>query len=503
MSGPEQHPVLARSASSGSLTVPSGYRVGPWEVGEPLGAGGFGSVYAGRGADVSYGADHTTGTGTGTGTDATGAGVALKFLPTGTRTPRQLRHLRELADREIALLSTLRAPRLIRLHDVLTVDDPAHPELDGATVLVLERAERSLDTLLAGDGAPPGRAAGVLTDVLEGLHQLHGAGWVHGDLKPANVLLMADGTTRLADFNLSAQLEDTHAYSPAFTTPDYTPPELLWADVGERGIRTRPTTDIWAFGVLAHLVLTGSLPLPGTTPAARRDATARYARGREELRLSPRLPAGWRQIVADCLAPTHEQRAAHDALSLLHRARTAGDGPEADGPDPAAGGDRPTAAARPEHRPGGAPGREPGQGARRRRRASRRLLAGAAVLAAVGSGALWIGLAPRAGAEGYERCIRSAVCLFSEHGGRGEMCSWIDADDDWLDDQIACPWMARKPPRSIFNNGYGPDMGALKKDVEYFERPGLTGFLACLPVQTRTDLDPSVRPRSHRWVAQC
>jgi serine/threonine protein kinase len=41
---------------------------------------------------------------------------------------------------------------------------------------------------------------------------------VHGDLKPANVLLMADGSVRLADFNLAAEMDGTHAYSPAFAT---------------------------------------------------------------------------------------------------------------------------------------------------------------------------------------------------------------------------------------------------------------------------------------------
>ncbi|MES4832189.1 protein kinase, partial [Streptomyces anthocyanicus] len=75
--------------------------------------------------------------------------VALKFLPTGTGTPRQLAHLRDLVEREVELLRRLRRPRLIRMYETLTVDDPAHPRLDGATVLVLERAEGSLSALLA------------------------------------------------------------------------------------------------------------------------------------------------------------------------------------------------------------------------------------------------------------------------------------------------------------------------------------------------------------------
>ncbi|GHH13183.1 serine/threonine-protein kinase [Streptomyces lanatus] len=287
-----------------AVPVPKGYRIGPWEVRDPLGSGAFATVYAARRGD---GQPRT---------------AALKFLATGTRTPRQLHHLRDLAERETELLSRLRAPRLIRMYETLTVDDPDHPELDGATVLVLERAEGSLDTALELDPRPTAGPA-LLAQICEGLHQLHHAGWVHGDLKPANVLLMADGSVRLADFNMAAELEGTHAYAPAFATPDYTPPELLWPEVDERGTRIRPTADIWAFGVLAHVVLAGTFPLPGSSTQARVDAAMRYARGTEELRLSPGLPEPWRQIVTDCLSPTHPDRVTHDTASLLRRVEEA------------------------------------------------------------------------------------------------------------------------------------------------------------------------------------
>ncbi|MEU1000559.1 protein kinase domain-containing protein [Streptomyces tibetensis] len=293
-----------------AVPVPKGYRVGVWEVREPIATGAFGSVYAAR----------RVGDGTATRLPPT---AALKFLPTGTATPRRLTHLRELIEREVELYRRLRHPRLVRMYQTLTVDDPAHPDLDGATVLVLEKAEGSLSALLAATPRPAA-GPGLLAQIAEGLAQLHDAGWVHGDLKPANVLLMADGSVRLADFNMAAELEGTHAYTPAFSTPDYTPPELLWTEIGERGRRIRPSADIWAFGVLAHLVLTGSFPLPGATPAARRDAAAAYARGVDELRLSPELPDAWREIVRACLTRTHQQRIG--GAALLRRV-TAATGP--------------------------------------------------------------------------------------------------------------------------------------------------------------------------------
>ncbi|MGQ5635548.1 MULTISPECIES: protein kinase domain-containing protein [unclassified Streptomyces] len=288
-----------------AVPVPRGYRVGVWEVREPIATGAFGSVYAGRRTEDSGELPAT---------------AALKFLPTGTGTPRQLAHLRDLVEREVGLLRRLSRPRLIRMYESLVVDDPGRPELDGATVLVLERAGSSLAALLAAAPRPEAGPA-LLAQIGEGLAQLHRAGWVHGDLKPANVLLMADGSVRLADFNMAAELEGTHAYTPAFSTPDYTPPELLWSEIGERGRRIRPSADVWAFGVLAHLVLTGSFPLSGATPTARRDAAAAYARGTDELRLSPELPDVWRDIVRDCLARTHETRIGTE--ELLRRVQAA------------------------------------------------------------------------------------------------------------------------------------------------------------------------------------
>ncbi|WP_328793222.1 serine/threonine-protein kinase [Streptomyces sp. NBC_00273] len=455
-----------RAGPPGALRVPTGYRIGPWVVEQLLGAGAFGSVYAALRAVPEPGLPGR---------------AALKVLATGTRTPRQLRHLVELAERETEVLRRVRTPRLIRLYEVLTVDDPGRPELDGATVLVLEEAQGSLDTLLV-DGVPRTGPA-LLAEVCEGLDQLHRAGWVHGDLKPGNVLLMADGTARLGDFNMAAELEGTHAYSPAFATPDYTPPDLLWSEVGERGTKIRPTADIWAFGVLAHVVLTGALPLPGGTPAARRDAALRYARGEEELRLSPELPEHWRDIVRDCLARRHEDRAAHTAASLLSRVAAAVAAPSPAPPVPPA--------------------------ARvfvPRRRRSALIAAGTAALAA-GLGAVWgsglFHLGDSGGTLGYERCWRGAVCFFSEEDGRGEMCSWVDGSADWIDGPAPCPWTARSAPRSVFNNGFDLTEGATKVDVVYYGQPPQQEPLGCVKVRTRSNLSGTAPPRSHTWVPNC
>lgn len=442
----------------------TGLRVGRWKVRGVLASGSFSSVYTARRA---------------TGDTRFPDVAALKILPTGTHTPRHAQYLRELATGEVKLLGKLRSPRLIRMYEVVTVDAPDRPGLDGATAVVLEQAEGSLDTLLTRR-LPPPAAENVLAQVCEGLLHLHHAGWVHGDLKPANVLLMKDGTVRLADFNLAAELAGTHAYTPAFGTLDYTPPELVWSEVGERGRVIRPSTDIWAFGVLAHLVLTGSLPLPGGTAAARRDALVRYARGREPLRLSPDLPEAWRPIVTDCLAPTHEQRAAHDAASLLRRI------------------ERITGRARAPRLP---------------RLRPRRWRRPATAAAAIATAALVV-TAYLAGDEGpaygYHRCPVGSVCFFSESNGTGEMCSWTGDDPDWLAGAETCWWTREQPVRSVFNNN---QERTEHHDVAYYRGAGFTpvGYdlsrptrrTGCTGVNQQGNLAGTYAPLSHRWVAHC
>ncbi|MFD3616556.1 serine/threonine-protein kinase [Streptomyces sp. NPDC058676] len=363
--------------------VPRGYRVGAFEVTEVIAAGGWGTVYEGRfvgrdsasadgpgaardgtgpggaghggaaaaspggvfaaegrvvdaedGADDTGGPDDTDRFGGEEGpNDLPGEGrvVALKFLPTAGLAPRQVRGLVETARREIELGRRARHPRLIRLLDSVVLSEPGDPALDGAVVLVMERAERSLRQLIdAEKDLTEGEKGRLLTGIFEGLAHLHGLGWVHGDLKPDNVLLMADGSVKLSDFGLAAELEGTHGthgYIPPFGTPDYLPPERWKAPLGERGVQVRPSADIWALGIVIHQVFAGGAsPFPGATPMARRAAVQEYATGRTPLRMDNAVPPFWRELIGDCLAPTHAARAEHTAASLLARIEAGGAG---------------------------------------------------------------------------------------------------------------------------------------------------------------------------------
>ena len=298
--------MTSSGAEQGALEtprLPAGFRIGGWELDAVIGSGGWGTVYEARAV-------------------ADGTIVAVKVLPTGALAPGQRAALGELVAREVRFSTEANHPHLVRTHAVCTVEAPDLPALDGAIALVMDRAEASLRQVLdaAATGRPIPDAVRVLRGVAAGLAHMHGAGWVHGDLKPANVLLGTDAAVWLADFGLATELEGTHAYVPPLGTLDHVPPEWWSQRTGADGTMVRPTADIWAFGVLAHQVLTGGLhPFPGATARARSLAAQAYARGTAQLRLDAGLDESWRGIIRDCLAPDHAGRLRHTAASLSAR----------------------------------------------------------------------------------------------------------------------------------------------------------------------------------------
>lgn len=298
--------------------VPAGYRVGDWTVTGLIGSGSWGSVYTAEGPD--------------------GTPAAVKFLGTALLTPGQQASMADLVRREVRFSLAARHPHLVRTREAVTVRDPSRPALDGCTALVMDRAARSVQDLLSATGpeapeapASPGADAHrILRGVADGLAYLHGLGWLHGDLKPANILLGPHGEVWLADFGLTAELDGTHAYVPPMGTLDHLPPEWWSARTGSQGTAVRPSADIWAYGVLAHEVLCGGLhPFPGATARARALAAQSYARGAAPLRLDPSLPDGWRRLVTDCLAPDHARRAGLTAVRLAARVAELTSGPAA------------------------------------------------------------------------------------------------------------------------------------------------------------------------------
>lgn len=282
---------------SPGVPVPAGYCVGGWEVVRHIADGSWSSVYmARRGRDRA----------------------ALKFLRPGPGAA-------VAAAQETAFHDHVRHRHVLRSFGCVVNDDPSRPGLHGIPVLITELAATSLRNRLAG--ARPGRSlaggARLIEQICEAIGHVHRRGWVHGDLKPSNILLMRDGSVRLCDFGLAQELDGTHAWMPPIGSSDYLPPEWWTERVGVDGVTTRPTVDVWALGVTAHQILTGGLhPFPGLTARARRATAQAYAAGRADLVLADGLASPWRALITDCLAPDHATRLRHPARALLRRLRT-------------------------------------------------------------------------------------------------------------------------------------------------------------------------------------
>ncbi len=130
--------------------------------------------------------------------------------------------------------------------------------LDGQIYIASEYApDGSLSKWLKkyGGKAPTTEiAVKMIQGILSGLEHLHSKGVIHRDLKPENILLQSD-TPRIADFGIARLMQATSNTAQATGTPSYMAPECF------HGIRS-VQSDIWAVGVIFHLLLTGKLPFP-------------------------------------------------------------------------------------------------------------------------------------------------------------------------------------------------------------------------------------------------
>lgn len=109
--------------------------------------------------------------------------------------------------------------------------------------------------LTFGGRLPIARALEILTAVLQALQAAHSAGFVHGDIKPENVLLGDRGEVKVTDFGLARAIEDgDHRASLLLGTAAYLAPE-------QASDRTPdPRSDLYSTGILLFEMLTGHVP---------------------------------------------------------------------------------------------------------------------------------------------------------------------------------------------------------------------------------------------------
>ena len=228
------------------VTLQPGQTIGRYRVVAVLGQGGFGITY--RAVDAELGRE-----------------VAIKeYLPTAlavrkdgvTVVPRSRSAAEDLAwglERFVSEGRTLaalhRAPGIVKVHDYLTAN--------GTAYLVMELVDgETLHERIARAGPLDAAAVdGILAPLLDGLEQVHTAGFLHRDIKPANILLDAKGQPTLIDFGASraAIAGRTQAMTAVFT-PGYAPVEQFTS--APQGA----WTDIYSLAATLYHAITGEPP---------------------------------------------------------------------------------------------------------------------------------------------------------------------------------------------------------------------------------------------------
>jgi serine/threonine-protein kinase len=293
--------LLARGESflANPIALPTGSRLGPFELLSVLGAGGMGVVY--RAHDLKLHRD-----------------VALKVLPEAVALdPDRIARFR----REATVLASLNHSNIGAIYGLEDSGD--------VHALVLELVDGpTLADRIAQGPIPLDEALPIARQIAEALDAAHEQGIIHRDLKPANIKLRPDGTVKVLDFGLAKITKSTCVNpSPLSLSPTITSPAVMTgvgvllgtaAYMAPEQAKGRPAdkrSDIWAFGCVLFEMLTGRRAFDGEDVS---ETLATVLKGEPDWTLFPAdVPAVVRALVQKCLNKARAHRLADISTVLF------------------------------------------------------------------------------------------------------------------------------------------------------------------------------------------
>ena len=268
------------------MALPSGKKLGPYQIESLIGAGGMGEVYRAHDSRLNR-------------------TVAIKVLPASFSADRE--RLQRFAQ-EARAAAALNHPNIVSIFDI--------GEEQGSPYVVSELLEgETLRELLRNGPLPTRRVTDYGTQVAKGLAAAHEKGIVHRDLKPENLFLTSDGRVKILDFGLAklTQPESPSGSGDASTVQVATETGMVLGTAGYMSpeqVRGKPAdhrSDIFSFGAILYEMISGKRAFHGESAADTMSAILK-----EEIpeltETGRQVPPGVERIVRHCLEKLPAQR---------------------------------------------------------------------------------------------------------------------------------------------------------------------------------------------------
>ena len=260
---------------------PLGRIVSHYQIEALIGGGGMGVVYRAR--DL-----------------ALGRAVALKVLYphlTGDA------HARARLASEARAVSSLDHPNIAVVYEIGTAAPSSGDDLEIPLFIAMAYyAGETIREKIGRGPLPPEEAVRYAARIAEGLSRAHEAGIVHGDIKPANVIVTERGELKIVDFGIARSVGADQ------TRPGETPGTLAYMSPEQtRGEPLDQRSDIWSLGVMLFEMLTGERPFQGGDDAALGHAI-RHEAPRPLRDHRPGVTAALERIVESCLGKDANDR---------------------------------------------------------------------------------------------------------------------------------------------------------------------------------------------------
>jgi eukaryotic-like serine/threonine-protein kinase len=233
-----------------------------------------------------------------------GRTVAIKLFSQGLASGEG----RERFLAEARVVGQIAHASIIALHDMGIEESTSTP------YLVMEFVDgQPLERILDKGSVPFPRACAWVADIALALGVAHRKGVIHGDVKPANILINEEGRVKLTDFGMARLASRDTKDTPLLGTPAYWCPEQIL------GKPQDARSDIFSLGVVLYEMITGHRPfdsdsLQGICSRIMSSTPLPPSHS------NPSLPVSFNELVASCLAkdPAHRRSSAEDLADDLY-----------------------------------------------------------------------------------------------------------------------------------------------------------------------------------------